>query len=153
MPCKTMPSYRRILYHLIFRTKNSHNTLEHECARELYAYILGILSHKDCHLYRVNGTENHIHLLFELHPSLSLADLVRDLKVSTSIWLKKSGKFPRFSGWAVGYGAFTYSIREKDIIINYIKNQQVHHQKRTFEEEYRRFIQEAGIEIDERYFP
>jgi REP element-mobilizing transposase RayT len=148
-----MPSYRRILYHLIFRTKHSRYVLDQVHSRELYVYIHGILKSKKCHLYRINGVENHVHLLFELHPSLALADFVKDLKVYTSLWLKRSGKFPDFRGWAVGYGAFTYSIREKDTIINYIKNQQKHHQRKTFEEEYRRLVLEAGIVIDEKYFP
>ncbi|MEI6089997.1 MAG: IS200/IS605 family transposase [bacterium] len=148
-----MSSYRQILYHIVFRTKDSLETLNQEHSRELYYYILGILKHKKCFLYRINGTENHLHLLCDLHPSIALADFMRDIKTSTSIWLKKSDKFHKFEGWAEGYAALTYSWKDKDMIVNYIKNQQEHHKKESFMEELRRLLQEQGIEINEMYFP
>jgi putative transposase len=97
--------------------------------------------------------EDHIHILCELHPSIALADFMRDIKTSTSVWLKQSGKFPKFRGWSVGYAALTYGWRDKDKIVNYIKNQQVHHRKVDFEGELRKLLKEQGIEFDERYFP
>ncbi len=72
-------------------------------------------------MYRINGIEDHIHIFSDLHPSISLADYVKDIKVASSLWMKESGKFPEFNGWQDGYGAFTYSISEKDRVINYIK--------------------------------
>jgi putative transposase len=148
-----MSSYHQILYHIVFRTKESLDTLNQEHSRELYYYILGILKNKKCFLYRINGTENHLHLLCDLHPSLALADFMRDIKTSTSIWLKQSGKFTKFEGWAEGYAALTYSWKDKDTIVNYIKNQQEHHKKESFMEELRRLLQEQGIEINGEYFP
>jgi putative transposase len=148
-----MSSYRQILYHIIFRTKNGEKTLAQESIKELYAYILGIVKNKKCFLYRINGMEDHIHLLSDLHPSIALADYLRDIKSSTSLWLKQQGKFSSFEGWADGYAALTYSWQDKEMIVNYIKNQQEHHKKETFEEEYRRLLEEHGITIDERYFP
>lgn len=148
-----MSSYRQILYHLIFRTKDSRRTLNQENSRELYAYILGILKNKNCFLYRINGIEDHLHILCELHPAIALADLMRDVKASTSLWLKKDGKFPEFEGWADGYAAFTYGWKDKETIINYIKNQHEHHHKETFVDELKRLLIEHGIEIDEQYFP
>ncbi len=97
--------------------------------------------------------EDHLHILCDLHPSISLADYVRDIKTASSIWLKQSGKFPKFEGWADGYAAFTYAWNEKNIIINYIKNQQEHHKKEPFKDELRRIIKEQGIEVNEKYFP
>jgi putative transposase len=148
-----MSSYRQILYHIIFRTKNGKKTLNQESIKELYAYILGIVKNKKCFLYRINGMEDHIHLLSDLHPSIALSDYLRDIKTVTSLWLKQYGKFPAFEGWADGYGALTYSWQDKEMIVNYIKNQQEHHKIETFEEEYRRLLEEHGITIDERYFP
>jgi len=148
-----MTSYRRILYHLIFRTKESQKTLVPEHCRELFAYFLGILRNKQVYLYRINGMEDHVHILCDMHPSMALADFMRDVKTSSSLWLKQSGKFPEFKGWADGYAAFTYAWRDKEIIINYIKNQQEHHKAESFEEELRRLLREQGIDIDERYFP
>ena len=148
---KTMSSYRQILYHIIFHTKSGKQTLNQEYAKELYAYINGFIKQKNCFLYRINGIENHIHLLSDLHPSLALADYMRDMKASSSLWLKKNEKFPYFEGWAEGYGAFTYAWRDKDVIVNYIKNQQEHHKTMSFEEEYRQLLKEFGIEYDERF--
>lgn len=148
-----MSSYRQILYHIVFRTKDSKNTLARKNIKELYAYINGIIKNKKCYLYRINGTENHIHILCDLHPSIALADFLRDVKASSSLWLKQSMNFPAFMGWAEGYAALTKSYCDKDMIINYIKNQQDHHHKVRFEEEYRKLLDEAGIRIDERYFP
>ena len=95
--------------------------------------------------------EDHIHIFSDLHPSISLSDYVKSIKVSSSIWMKNHGNFPDFSGWQNGYGAFTYSIREKDMIINYIKKQKEHHQKESSYDEYKRLLQEYGIEFDEQY--
>ena len=100
-----MSSYRQILYHLVFRTKYSYKTLNPIYAKELFAYVSGFVKNKNCVLYRINGVENHLHILCDLHPSIALADFIRDLKTSTSIWLKQSGKFPGFHGWAEGYSA------------------------------------------------
>jgi putative transposase len=148
-----MSSYRQILYHIIFRTKNSEETLDQTYIRELYAYITGIFQKKKCHLYRINGTENHIHLLCDIHPSVAVSDFMRDLKVSTSVFLKQNRKFEDFKGWAEVYGVLTYAYRDKEVIINYIKNQQEHHRKWSFEEEYKSLLEEAGVIIDDRYFP
>jgi REP element-mobilizing transposase RayT len=128
-------------------------TLKQNHADELYSYITGILRNKKSHLYRINGIENHIHLLTDMHPSLAPADLVRDIKTASSLWIKHSKLFPTFAGWSEGYGSFTCSYRDLDRLIEYVKNQQNHHKKITFEEEYRMILLEAGIIPDERYFP
>ena len=148
-----MSSYRQILYHLIYRTKDSRKTLVQEHSRELYAYLLGFIKNKNCFLYRVNGMEDHLHILCDLHPMIALADFMRDMKTSYSIWLKQTGNFPEFDGWADGYAALTYAWKDKDMIVNYIKNQQEHHKKETFEDELRSLLREHGIEVDERFFP
>ena len=100
-----MSSYRQILYHLIFRTKNGRKTLDPRNSRELYAYLMGIIRNKNCFLYRINGMEDHLHILCDLHPVIALADYMRDIKTSSSIWIKESGKFYEFQGWAGGYAA------------------------------------------------
>ena len=148
-----MSSYRQILYHLVFRTKNSEKTLVQEHSKELYAYIMGIIKRKNGFLYRINGMEEHLHILSDLHPTIALADFIRDIKTSSSIWLKETGKFPEFTGWADGYAALTYAWKDKDMIVNYIKNQQEHHKEEIFENELRRLLKEHGIEYDEKFFP
>ena len=146
-----MSSYRQIYYHIVFGTKYRHPTITEEHCEELYKYISGVIENKKSRLYRINGVEDHIHILSDLHPSLSLADFVKDIKVSTSIWMKESGKFPTFIGWQEGYGAFTCSVRSRDRIINYIKNQKEHHKKKSFIDEYKNLLTEHEIEFDERY--
>jgi REP element-mobilizing transposase RayT len=148
-----MSSYRQLIYHLVFRTKDSLPTIKQEYVDELYAYITGIIKHKNSHLYRINGVENHLHILTDLHPSIALADFMREIKVSTSLWMKNSGHFPAFKGWAEGYGSFSCSYMDMGRLIDYIKNQQVHHNKKTFEEEYIIILKESGVTFDERYFP
>jgi REP element-mobilizing transposase RayT len=148
-----MSSYRQHLYHLVFRTKNNLPTIRQDNVNELYSYITGIFKNKNSHLYRINGIEDHLHVLTDMHPSIAPADFMRDIKVSSSIWMKSSKLFPSFKGWADGYGSFTCSYSDINRLIEYIKNQQEHHKKVTFEEEYRMILLEAGIMPDEKYFP
>jgi putative transposase len=147
-----MSSYRQILYHIVFCTKKRRKTINANHSRELYAYIYGIIRNKNCFLYRINGIEDHLHILCNLHPSIALADFMRDIKASSSLWLKQSGKFPGFRGWADGYAAFTCGWKDKDRIVRYIKNQQVHHRRASSREELRTLLHEQGVDFDEMYF-
>ena len=147
-----MSAYRQILYHIVFRTKKSERTINQEHKKELYKYIWGIIKNKKCELFQINGMEEHIHILSDLHPSIALADYIRDLKVSSSKWMKECGFFPYFKGWGIKYCALTYSYNDRDIIINYIKNQPEHHKKESFQDEIKRLFRENGIELDEKWF-
>ena len=148
-----MSSYRQLLYHFVFRTKDSLPTIKKDHADQLYAYISGIIKMKDSHLYRINGTENHLHILTDIHPSISVADFMREIKVSSSKWIKEGSYFLAFTGWAEGYGSFSCSYKDINRLIKYINNQQEHHRIKTFEEELRSLLLESGVNIDERYFP
>ncbi|MBL7732960.1 MAG: IS200/IS605 family transposase [Chitinophagaceae bacterium] len=146
-----MSTYRQIYYQIIFGTKDREPSINEATETMLYKYVWGIVNNHNCHLYRINSMPDHIHVLTDLHPSIRLSDLVKNIKVASNIWMKESGLFPDFKAWQDGYGAFTYSIREKDMIINYIKGQKEHHRKETFYDEYRRLLKENGIEFDEKY--
>ena len=148
-----MSSYRQLLYHIVFRTKDSRPTINPENAEQLYAYITGIIKNKKSHLYRINGMENHLHISTDIHPSIALADFVKEIKVYSSMWMKSSNLFPKFNGWSDGYAGLTYSYLDLIKVIEYIKNQKGHHARKSFEEEYRSLLLESGITIDERYFP
>ena len=148
-----MSSYRQHLYHLVFRTKQSMPPIKQDHVNELYAYITGIVKHKNSHLYRINGIENHLHILTDMHPSIAPADFMRDVKASSSLWMKNSELFPQFIGWEEGYGSFTCSYSDANRLIEYIKNQQEHHKRVTFEEEYLKILVESGITPDEKFFP
>ncbi len=146
-----MSTYTQIYYHITFSTKHRDPVFVKERRDDLYRYIWGILKNKQCHLYRVNGVEDHIHLLTALHPKVNLADLVRELKTSTSSWIKGEAVFPEFTHWQDGYGAFTKSHADKDKAIEYIKGQEEHHKHVSFLEEIRQFLEEEGIDYDPRY--
>lgn len=145
-------SYTSLLYHIVFRTKHGKNTIPEQHEKELYAYIMGIINNKKSILYRIGGTENHIHLLVDIHPTFAVSDFMKELKEYSSKWMSKNPSFPDFEGWAVSFGAFTYNLNDKQTIIEYIKNQKEHHKTVSFEEEYRKLLIENRIEIDERYF-
>ena len=144
-------SYKQIYYHIIFGTKSHQNTINEKNCDELYKYIWGIIKNKNCHLYRINGSINHIHILTDLHPSISLADFIKEIKRSSSLWAKEKRLFPNFNGWAEGYAAITISHRDKNKVIDYIKNQKEHHKHESFITEFKRFLTENGIEYDEKY--
>ena len=146
-----MSTYRQIYYHVVFGTIYRKPTITKRYEMELYNYISGIVKNKGCKLYIINGIADHIHLMTDLHPTIRLADFIKDIKVSASLWMKETDKFPGFEGWQTGYGAFTYSTREKDMIINYIKNQKEHHLTESFYEEYKRLLIENEIEFEGKY--
>ena len=146
-----MATYTQILYHIVYGTKNHQTTLDLERHDDLCRYKAGVLRNKNCVVYKVGGHVDHLHVLTSLHPSLALAGLVKDVKLAASGWIKTDKVFPQFSGWQDGYGAFTCSWKDKDRIVNYIENQQEHHRRKTFREEYIEMLQKAGIEFDERF--
>ncbi|HTB08035.1 MAG TPA: IS200/IS605 family transposase [Bacteroidia bacterium] len=146
-----MSTYTQILYQIVFSTKNRELTLLGKNRQELFKYISGILKNKQCHLYQINGVEDHLHIITHLHPSISLASLIKDIKLASSDHIKTHELFPGFKGWQDGYGAFTYSIKEKDRLIDYLRNQEEHHRTKTFKEEYLKLLNEHGIEFDEKY--
>ena len=145
-------SYHQLLYHIVFRTKYSQPSINETYREELYRYIWGIINKTNSHLYRIGGIDNHVHILVEINPTIAIADFMRDIKSKSSLWAKENLHFPKFSGWSEGYGVVTHNYKDKDIIIEYIKNQKEHHKKTTFQEEYRKFLEDNHIEINEQYF-
>ena len=146
-----MSTYTQILYQIVFGTKNNEKTMLESGHEIFYKYIWGILKNKKCHLYRINGTEDHIHIVTHLHPTTALAYLIKDIKIASSEYIKSENIFPNFNGWQDGYGAFTYSISAKDNLIEYVKNQKEHHRKVSFRDEYKELLKEHKIEFDEKY--
>lgn len=102
-------------------------------------------------MYQINGVEDHIHIVTHIHPTIALATLIKDIKLACSSWNKTTGIFKNFNGWQDGYGAFTYSIKDKNRLIDYVKNQKDHHKINTFREEYIELLKEHGILFDEKF--
>jgi len=146
-----MSTFTQIYYHIAFSTKDRTPALTPDKREDLFRYTWGILKNKDCHLYRIGGVEDHIHILTSLHPTIALSVLVKDIKVATSTWIKKENNSPKFSHWQDGYGAFTVSHSDKDAVIEYIKNQEEHHKKVSFKNELREFLIKHGVTFDEKY--
>ena len=146
-----MSTYTQILYHIIYSTKNREQTLILDKHEEIYKYIWGILKKKNCHLYRIGGVSDHLHILTHIHPTVSMASLVKDIKLASNEHIKNKNLFPNFSGWQEGYAAFTYSFKDKDRLIEYVKNQETHHHIKTFKEELIDLLSEHGIEFEEKY--
>jgi REP element-mobilizing transposase RayT len=144
-------AYRQIYYQIVFGTRNREATLAEAYCEELYKYIWGIIKNQKCKLYRINGIEDHIHIFSDLHPTICLSEYIKNIKIASSLWMKQTGWFPNFSGWQEKYAAFTYSPREKESIINYVKNQKEHHKTETFYDEFKRLLEENGVEFDEKY--
>ncbi len=146
-----MATYTQILYHIVFSTKNRLPALTADRRDDLFRYIWGIVKNHQGHLYRINGVEDHIHLLTSLHTSEALADLVKGIKVGTAMWNKEDAIFPAFDHWQDGYGAFTHSPADKDRLIEYIKGQEEHHRTVDFKDELRALLIEAGVDFNEKY--
>jgi REP-associated tyrosine transposase len=146
-----MSTYIQICYHIVFSTKNREPVLAAGGRADLFRYIWGIVNERRSRLYRINSTHDHVHMLSNLHPSCSLADFVKDIKVASSCWIKKQNVFPGFTNWQAGYGAFTHNRKERDHLIEYINAQEAHHRTVSFLDELRRLLVEAGIEFDERF--
>ena len=146
-----MSTFTQILYQIVFSTKNREHTLLLENRKELYKQIWGILKDKKCQLYQIGGITDHIHIATSIHPTISLSSLVKDIKLASSDYIKAQNLFANFSGWQDGYGAFTYTNKEKDRLIEYIKNQEEHHRHKTFKEEFIELLNEHSIEFEEKF--
>ena len=147
-----MQTYTQIFYHIIFSTKHRAAVLSPGGREKLFRYVWGVIRNRKSVLYRINGTEDHLHILSSLHQTIPLADFVKEIKTGSTKWIKANMIFPDFSNWQDGYGAFTHSRNDKDRLIEYIKRQAEHHGKISFEDELGELLAEAGVEFDEKWF-
>jgi REP element-mobilizing transposase RayT len=144
-------TYTQILYHIVFSTKNRLRCIEPARRDDLYGYIWGINKNLKCHLYRIGGVEDHVHILTSIHPRVALADYIEKVKTGSTHWIRREGVFPDWPGWQDGYGAFTASFGEKDSLIEYVKAQEEHHRMVSFMDEYRALLARAGVAYDPKY--
>ena len=144
-------SLSRILVHLDFSTKNREPVLSTPLQTELHPYLAGTLDQIDCPTLRVGGVADHVHLLFGLSRTKSIAEIVEALKTASSKWIKS--KNPRLANfhWQSGYAAFSVSQSDADQVVAYIADQAEHHRQRTFQEEYRLLLEKYRVAFDERY--
>ncbi len=144
-------TYTQILYHIVFSTKNRERAITSDRREDLFRYLWGIQKNLKCHLYRIGGVEDHVHILTSLHPSLALSKYIEEVKTGSTHWIRKEGIFKDWPGWQDGYAALTLANKDKVGVIEYIKNQEEHHRRTTFMEEYRRILDEAGVKYEPKY--
>ena len=143
-------SLARLLVHLVFSTKNRVPFLQtSELRSEAHAYLTATLRGLDCEPVQAGGVADHVHLLFGLSRTITLAELVKDLKTSSTKVMKDKGH--RDFSWQTGYGAFSVSESNKGAVIAYIVDQETHHRKMTFQEEIRALLKKHSMRFDERY--
>lgn len=144
-------SLSSILVHLVFSTKNREPFITPIIEAELHPYMTTVLRELKSPSLAIDGTSDHVHVLFSLARVVTVAYLVEDLKTSTSKWIKtKEHEFRNFH-WQRGYGAFSIGQSNLEILKRYLRNQKAHHQRLTFQDEYRKFLTSYGVEYDERY--
>ena len=147
-----MSTYTQILYQLVFGSKDHIPFLSSENQGVLFAYIAGILRNKSCHSYIVGGASNHIHIITHIHPTVCPAYLMKDIKEATHVLAcRERSLFHIFPGWQVGYSGFTYHISSKESLINYVKNQAIHHKTITYKEELVRLLIGNSIDFNDDY--
>ena len=144
-------SLARLHVHLVFSTKNREPLITDAVRESLHAYMATVLQNLGCAPVLINSVEDHIHLLFDLGRTVAVSQAVEDVKKSSSKWIKTQG--PGFAGfaWQSGYGAFAVSESNVEAVREYITTQREHHRKKTFQEEYRQFLERHRIAFDERY--
>lgn len=147
-----MSTYTQILYQIVFGSKDYTNFLISENQGRLYGYIVGVLNKRNCHPYQVGGYGNHIHILTHLPPVYALSELVRDIKkASHEMMVREKSSFKLFPGWQVGYGAFTYHISMKPVLISYVLNQEKHHRGISYKDEMINLLNDNLVPFKEEY--
>jgi len=144
-------SLARLHIHLIFGTKNRERLITDSIRDALHAYMATVLQNIGCAPVRINSVKDHVHLLFDLARTVSVSKAVEDIKKSSSKWIKTQGsEFARFA-WQSGYGAFAVSESNVGAVCTYIENQREHHRQKSFQDEYRQFLERHRIAYDEQY--
>lgn len=142
----------QVYLHIVFSTKLRHPYLTDKTLRDkLYGYMSGICKNLSCPALKIGGVENHVHLLTRHAKTLTISDFMRDLKRSSSIWLKTQNPALTSFHWQNGYGAFSISPSHVENVRAYVANQEAHHKKESFQDEFRLLCKKYGVELDERY--
>ena len=144
-------TYTQIHLQLVFAVKYRKALIGKSWKEELNKYITGIIQSQKHKLLIINGVEDHLHILIGLRPYQALSDLMQDIKGKSSKWINERKFINSKFAWQEGYGAFSYSHSHLDRVIKYILNQEEHHRKKTFVDEYRSMLKAFEIEYDERY--
>jgi len=144
-------SLARLPIHLVFSTKNRDRIITDKVRDSLHAYMATVLQNLGCPVILINSVEDHVHILFELARTVCVSEAVEEVKKASSKWIKTQGAgFTGFS-WQSGYGAFAVSQSNVAAVREYITGQREHHRTKSFQEEYRAFLERHHVAFDERY--
>ncbi len=142
-------SLAKLLVHLIYSTKHREPVIHASVRPHLHAYLVGILDNLQCPSLQTGGTDDHVHILFSLGRTITVSDVVEEVKKGSSKWMKTQDA-PTFT-WQAGYGAFSVGESQVETVVRYIQRQEEHHRRLSFQDEFRRFLQRYHVAYDERY--
>lgn len=140
-----------VLVHVVFSTRERRGAIDPTVRSRLHAYMATLVRNTGCECYRVNGTADHVHLAVRLSREVDIASLVREVKASSSRFLKTQAPELAEFAWQRGYGAFSVGPADRESLIRYIDDQEKHHANQSFQDELRMFLVKYGVEFDERY--
>ena len=144
-------TYTQMYIQVVFAVQFRENLIAKENREEVEKYICGIIFNKKCKVLAIYCNPDHVHILIALHPTISVSDLVRDIKANSSRFINEKGWLRGRFNWQDGFGAFTYAKSQIDEVVKYILRQPVHHQKQSFKEEYLSTLRKFEVEFDEKY--
>ncbi|WP_353484110.1 IS200/IS605 family transposase [Haliscomenobacter sp.] len=144
-------TYTQIYIQYVFAVKGRQNLLQKPWREEVFKYMVGIINGKNQKSIIVNGVADHVHVFVGLRPSMSVSNLIRDVKNNSSDFINDRQFLPYDFSWQDGYGAFSYAHSQMDAVYKYILKQEKHHRKKTFKEEYLEFLQKFEVEYNEKY--
>ncbi len=144
-------TYTNLFIQIVFAVKGRQNLISPEVREKLHKYITGIVSNRKQKMYAVFAMPDHVHILVSMNPNISVSDLVRDIKAGSSKFINDHGLIRGKFNWQEGYGAFSYSKSSVDAVVKYINNQEDHHRKKSFKEEYLELLQKFEIKYDSKY--
>ena len=144
-------TYTQIYIQTVFAVENRTSLIHKEWKEELHKYITAIIQDNSHKLIAINSVPDHVHIFIGMKPDQSVSNLLKNIKESSSRWINKKGVVRGKFRWQSGFGAFSYAHSQINSVVKYIKNQEEHHKKKTFRQEYSEFLKKYDVPYDERY--
>jgi len=144
-------TYTQLYVQVIFTVQNRINLIKPQNRIDLESYISGILTNNKSKMLAIYANPDHVHVFFSINPDVSISNIVKDIKSSSSKWINNNNWYSHKFKWQEGYGAFTYSKSQINRVVNYIWNQAEHHKKKSFKEEYIEFLEKFDVDYNEKY--
>ncbi len=143
-------SYNKLTYHVVFPTHGRERTIAEEHEKDLYSYLTGIVKNQGGYVHAISGMPEHVHVVLDIPPTVTIADFVKAMKQHSSKWLRANKDFPLWGGWGKSYAVFSCSAHDAGPVLRYVNNQKEHHSKNSFDGELMYLLDLAHIPYDER---